>query len=111
MGTRMKADGQLGTRLPKRDKERPARKCVQWASPRPISTARLNALLRLHVPPINPVIYRGPYSVDRMGDLILGWAWRLDAFSAYPVPTWLPSDCPWRDNWYTSGRSSPVLSY
>jgi len=25
-------------------------------------------------------------------DLILGWASRLDAFSGYPVRTWLPSD-------------------
>jgi hypothetical protein len=32
-------------------------------SPRPISTGRLNALLRLHLRPINLVIYQGPYRV------------------------------------------------
>ena len=26
-----------------------------------------------------------------MGDLILGWASHLDAFSVYPIQTWLPS--------------------
>jgi hypothetical protein len=27
----------------------------------------------------------------RMGDLILRWASHLDAFSVYPIRTWLPS--------------------
>ena len=26
-----------------------------------------------------------------MGDLVFGWAWHLDAFSAYPFGTWLPA--------------------
>jgi hypothetical protein len=56
-----------------------------------------------------PVVFRGPYL--KVGDLILGWAWRLDAFSAYPFPTWLPSLCSWRNNWYTRGQFTPVLSY
>ena len=30
-------------------------------SPRPISTDQLNALPRLHLPPINLVVYKGPY--------------------------------------------------
>ena len=29
-----------------------------------------------------------------MGDLILGWASHLDAFSAYRCQTWLPSNAP-----------------
>jgi hypothetical protein len=33
--------------------------CV-WASPRPISTSPLNALRRLHVWPINPLVWWGP---------------------------------------------------
>ncbi|RJQ56598.1 MAG: hypothetical protein C4521_00240 [Actinobacteria bacterium] len=57
------------------------------SSPRPISTARLNTLLCLHLQPINLVVYEGSYSVDRMGDLILGRASRLDAFSGYPFRT------------------------
>ena len=46
-----------------------------------------------------------------VGDLILECTWRLDAFSAYYFPTWLPSVCAWRHNWYTRGRFAPVLSY
>ena len=46
----------------------------------------LNALLRFHIPPINLVVSQGPYS-PRMGNLILRWASRLDAFSGYPVHT------------------------
>ena len=49
--------------------------------------------------------------MSTMGDLILGWASRLYAFSAYPDPARLPSACLWRDNWYTVGQSLPVLSY
>jgi len=55
--------------------------------PRPISTARLNTLLRLHLQPINLVVYEGPYLVNPVRDLILGWASRLDAFSGYPCRT------------------------
>tara|TARA_Y100001934_G_C11634155_1_gene442462 strand:- start:71 stop:292 length:222 start_codon:yes stop_codon:yes gene_type:complete len=43
-----------------------------------ISTSKLNALQHLHIWPINLVVYQDPW-----GDLILGGAWRLDAFSAY----------------------------
>src|SRR5207245_1269403 len=53
-------------------------------SPRPISTGRLNALLRLHLRPINVVVYHGPYQVNPVGNLILERASHLDAFSAYP---------------------------
>ena len=80
-------------------------------SPRPISTARLHALLRFHLPPINPVFFRGSYLVVPVGELILGWASHLDAFSAYPLPTQLPGMYRWRDNPYTGGRSVSVLSY
>ena len=45
-----------------------------------ISTSKLNALRHLHIWPINLVVYQDPW-----GDLILGEAWRLDAFSAYLV--------------------------
>ena len=40
--------------------------------------------------PINLVVFEGPY-LSPMGGLILEGASRLDAFSAYPVRTWLPS--------------------
>ncbi|KAF3618143.1 hypothetical protein FXO37_34329 [Capsicum annuum] len=35
--------------------------------------------------------------------LILGWAYYLDAFSSYPLRTWLPSVYRGHDNWYTRG--------
>nr|CAN82657.1 hypothetical protein VITISV_042745 [Vitis vinifera] len=50
-------------------------------------------------------------SLSRLRALILGWAYYLDAFSSYPLRTWLPSVYRGHDNWYTRGASFPVLSY
>ena len=47
---------------------------------RTISTSQLNALLRLHLRPIDEVVYLGS-----QGYLVLRGASRLDAFSGYPV--------------------------
>ena len=58
------------------------------SSPRSISTSQLNTLLCLHLIPIYLVLFKGSYCF-RMGYLILRVASRLDAFSVYPVPTWL----------------------
>ena len=52
-----------------------------------ISTGLLNALLHLHIPPINLVVCQDPYSLKGMGELISRWASRLDAFSGYPIQT------------------------
>ena len=49
---------------------------------RAISTGQLNALPRLHLQPIDVVVFHGP-----QGDLVLKGASRLDAFSGYPVRT------------------------
>ena len=49
---------------------------------RAISTGQLNALLRLHLRPIDVVVYHGP-----QGYLVLRGASRLDAFSGYPFRT------------------------
>ena len=46
---------------------------------RAISTSQLNALLHLHLGPIDEVVYLGS-----QGDLVLKGASRLDAFSGYP---------------------------
>ena len=59
-------------------------------SPRPISIGQLHTLLHFHLRPINLVVFKGSYSF-RMGDLILRSVSRLDAFSVYPLRTWLPS--------------------
>jgi hypothetical protein len=47
---------------------------------RAISTGQLNALLHLHLRPIDVVVYHGS-----QGYLVLRGASRLDAFSGYPV--------------------------
>ena len=49
---------------------------------RAISTGQLNALPRLHLRPIDVVVFHGS-----RGDLVLRGASRLDAFSGYPVRT------------------------
>jgi hypothetical protein len=67
-----------------------SRRCSK-SRPRAISTAPLSALLRVHVPPIDVVIFHGPYSLEGMGGLISRWASRLDAFSGYPIQAWLSS--------------------
>ena len=63
------------------------------------------------MPPIKQVVYLRSYPLNGVGDLILGWASHLDAFSGYPLHTWLPSVYHWRDNWYTRGVFFQVLSY
>lgn len=79
---------------------------------RKISTGRLNTLLHLYRQPINQIISLVPLgALKTQGCLILRKASRLDAFSGYPVQTWLPSTYRWHDNWYTRGLSTSVLSY
>ena len=57
---------------------------------RPISIARLNPLQGLHLRPIDVVVYNGSFGgLKPTGYLFLGGASRLDAFSVYPVRTWL----------------------
>ena len=61
--------------------------------PRPISNSQLHTLLYFHLCPIYLVVFKGSYFF-RMGYLILRGASRLDAFSVYPFPTWLPGHAP-----------------
>ena len=63
--------------------------------PRPLGRLGSGRLPAFHLPPINPVVSRGPYPF-RVGKLFLGRGSRLDAFSGSPVRTWLPSGagCP-----------------
>ncbi len=51
-----------------------------------VSTSKLNVLLRLHVWPINLVVFQGTLVRPKadLRNLILGRASRLDAFSVYP---------------------------
>ena len=59
------------------------------SSLRPISDSQLHTLPCFHLCPIYLVVFKGSYCLCR-GYLILRGASRLDAFSVYPVPTWLP---------------------
>ena len=58
---------------------------------RAISTGKLHALLRFNLQPINLVVFQGPSLPLGLGDLILGRASRLYAFSGYHNRTSLPS--------------------
>ena len=62
---------------------------ISWSSPHPISNSQLRVLPHFHLCPIYLVVFKGVYFF-RMGYLILRGASRLDAFSVYPFPTWLP---------------------
>src|SRR4051812_26010060 len=65
---------------------------------------------RLPPPASSPGVLPGVLPARAVRELILGRASRLDAFSGYRCPTWLPSSAV-AHNWHTSGRSIPVLSY
>ena len=60
-----------------------------WSSPRSISNSQLHVLPHFHLFPIYLVVFKGSYRLCG-GYLILRGASRLDAFSVYPFPTWLP---------------------
>ncbi len=55
--------------------------------PSTISTAKLNALLRLHLPPIKQVVFLRSYRLNVVRDLILRRVSHLDAFSGYLCQT------------------------
>ncbi|GKC04336.1 hypothetical protein Tco_0995946 [Tanacetum coccineum] len=61
-------------------------------------------------PSLSRLCYRRLWGSRNRRALILGWAYYLDAFSSYPLRTWLPSVYRGHDNWYTRGASFPVLS-
>jgi hypothetical protein len=78
-----------------------------------ISIARLNTLLCLHLRPINPVISGKPSVPMRTSGGIshLEGSFALRCFQCLSLPNIATQQCPWRDNWYTIGSSTPVLSY
>ena len=79
-----------------------------------ISTARLNALPRLHLRPINQIISLGSYlspQCSESGEPNLKAGFPLRCFQRLSIPNVATQRCLWRDNWYTSGSSTPVLSY
>ena len=64
---------------------------AEEVKPSTISTAQLHPSPDFHMRPIKQVVSLRSYPVDPVGNLILRRASHLDAFSAYPDRTWLPS--------------------
>ena len=73
---------------------------------RVISTAQLNMLPCVHLPPINVVIFYDPQGKIH---LMVGFA--LRCFQRLSLPDIATLQCNWRHNRYTSGQSNSVLSY
>ena len=89
-------------------------------SPRPVSARSLSTLLCLHGWSIYPLLWWGPYPRVVVGDLVWEGVSRLDAFSGYPVRTWLASGAPGGTTGVLevrpsrssrTGDSSPQVSY
>ena len=78
---------------------------------RAISTARLKALLPLHLRPINVVVYHGPSGGLRRGTPGLGVGFPLRCFQRLSRPHIATLLYRWRDNRSTGGVFIPVLSY
>jgi hypothetical protein len=73
---------------------------------RAISTGRLNALLRLHLRPIDVVVFHGPQG--RPG---FEGGFPLRCLQRLSCPHIATLHCGWRHNSSTSGAFTPVLSY
>ena len=73
---------------------------------RAISTGQLNALLRLHLWPIEVVVYHYP-----QGRPCFEGGFPLRCFQRLSCPHIATLHCRWHDNRSTSGASTPVLSY
>ena len=78
---------------------------------RAISIGQLNALPRLHLRPIDVVVFDGPSGGLRPGRPSLEVRFPLRCFQRLSNPHTATQRCHWRDNWYTGGASNPVLSY
>ena len=76
-----------------------------------ISTRKLNALLRLHIAPINQVVFLGPSGALWPGRSHLGARFPLRCFQRLSLPYIATRRCHWRDNRNTRDTSTPVLSY
>ena len=65
-----------------------------WSSRSAVRTGRLRRSPAVHSRPIDLVVFQEPSDLFGHGNLVLKRASRLDAFSAYPFPTWLPGGAP-----------------
>ena len=73
---------------------------------RAISTGQLNALLHLHLQPIDVVVFHGPQGIPSFEG-----GFPLRCFQRLSCPDIATQHYRWHDNWSTSGPFTPVLSY
>ena len=73
---------------------------------RAISTGQLHALPRFHTRPINVVVFHGSQARPSFEG-----GFPLRCFQRLSLPYLATRLCRWRDNRYTRGTSTPVLSY
>ena len=73
---------------------------------RAISTGQLSALLRVHLRPIDVVVFHGP-----QGRPSFEGGFPLRCLQRLSCPLMATQHCRWHDNWSTSGAFTPVLSY
>ena len=73
---------------------------------RAISTGKLNALPRLHIRPINVVVFHGPSGRSRFEA-----GFPLRCLQRLSIPYIATLHCGWRHNRSTRGTFTPVLSY
>jgi hypothetical protein len=73
---------------------------------RAISTGQLHVLPRFHTQPINVVVFHGSQARPRIEG-----GFPLRCFQRLSLPHLATRRCRWRDNRYTRGASTPVLSY
>jgi len=68
-------------------------------------------LLRFHLRPINPVVFRGASGTRGPGRSYLGAGFPLRCFQRLSDPFVATRRCPWQDNRNTRGTFDSVLSY
>jgi hypothetical protein len=73
---------------------------------RAISTSQLNALLHLHLWPIDVVVFHGS-----QGRPCFEGGFPLRCLQRLSCPDIATQHYRWHDNWSTSGPFTPVLSY
>ena len=78
---------------------------------RPVSNAKLKALLPLHVHPIELVVFKWSSGIKDPGTSHLQGGLALRCFQRLSFPDVATQRCLFRDNWNTRGQSFPVLSY
>ena len=81
-----------------------------WSSPRPISDSQLHVLPHFHLCPIYLVVFKGSYFLTN-GISHLEGGFTLRCLQRLSLPNLATLLCHWYDNRWTSGSSSPVLSY